>query len=88
MKAAFAIVCLSGALVSACTDDGNPGGSAYAGMPGGTIAAKPQTMGVVTYDPSVLQVASSGDSIMGSSGDKGISARPSTIGGSAARSTK
>jgi hypothetical protein len=31
--------------------EGNPNGSPYADQPGGTIAVKPEMVGVVSYDP-------------------------------------
>lgn len=31
--------------------EGNPNGSPYANEPGGTIAVKPETVGMVSYDP-------------------------------------
>jgi len=82
MKASLAIVCVASVMVSACANasDGNPGGTAYAGMPGGVIATQPQTVGVVTYDPRALRNMPEQNTILGKSGDRGIPGGPSDAG--------
>lgn len=85
MKAVLAIVCLAGIMVSACASDGNPGGRAYAGMPGGVIATEPRTMGVVTYDPGAYRNMPGQNAILGKSGDRGIPAKSSDAGAPAAK---
>ena len=43
---------LAATALSACMGpEGNPNGSPYANEPGGTIAVKPEMVGMVTYDP-------------------------------------
>jgi hypothetical protein len=80
MKYILAIVCVMGAVVSACagSNAGNPAGDANADMPGGVIAVQPQTIGVVAYDPNGPAKALSVPTIVGTSGDKASPADPST----------
>ena len=43
---------LAATALSGCLGpEGNPNGSPYATEPGGTMAVKPEIVGVVTYDP-------------------------------------
>jgi hypothetical protein len=43
---------LAATALSACAGpEGNPNGSPYATDPGGTIAVKPEIVGMVSYDP-------------------------------------
>jgi hypothetical protein len=49
---ALAVVVLPIALGGCMGPEGNPNGMAYADEPGGAIAAPPQSMGTVSYDPS------------------------------------
>ena len=37
--------------------EGNPNGSPYANEPGGTIAVKPETVGMVSYNPYATPAA-------------------------------
>jgi hypothetical protein len=49
---ALAAVILPIALAGCMGPEGNPDGMAYADEPGGAIAAQPQNLGTVSYDPS------------------------------------
>jgi hypothetical protein len=49
---ALAAVILPVALAGCMGPEGNPNGMAYADEPGGAIAAQPQNLGTVSYDPS------------------------------------
>jgi hypothetical protein len=49
---ALAVVALPLALGGCMGPEGNPNGMAYADEPGGVIAAPPQNLGTVSYDPS------------------------------------
>ena len=49
---ALAVVVLPLALGGCMGPAGNPNGMAYADEPGGAIAAPPQSLGTVSYDPS------------------------------------
>lgn len=49
---ALAVVVLPVALGGCMGPAGNPNGMAYADEPGGAIAAPPQSLGTVSYDPS------------------------------------
>jgi hypothetical protein len=42
---------LTALALAGCGSEGNPNGQPYATDPGGTIAAKPQTIGTVSYQP-------------------------------------
>jgi hypothetical protein len=49
---ALAAVIIPIALGGCMGPEGNPNGMAYANEPGGAIAAQPQNLGTVSYDPS------------------------------------
>ena len=52
MKFPFGAVLLAAAALAGCAGpEGNPNGLPYATEPGGALAAQPQTMGTVSYDP-------------------------------------
>ncbi|MBA2588212.1 MAG: hypothetical protein H0U98_06250 [Alphaproteobacteria bacterium] len=52
MRFSLAAALLAATALSACADmQGNPNGSPYATEPGGTIAVKPEVLGMVSYDP-------------------------------------
>jgi len=43
---------LAATALSACVGpEGNPNGSPYADEPGGTLAVRPEVLGMVSYDP-------------------------------------
>jgi hypothetical protein len=52
MKFPVGAALLAAAALAGCAGpEGNPNGFPYANEPGGTIAAQPQTIGTVSYDP-------------------------------------
>jgi hypothetical protein len=51
MKWQLLTIGLLGVALCGCGSEGNPNGSPYAGEAGGTVAVKPQTVGVVSYQP-------------------------------------
>lgn len=54
MRLAICVVLATVALSGCVGPEGNPNGFPYATDPGGTIAVKPGTAGVVAYDPYAM----------------------------------
>jgi hypothetical protein len=51
MRFSIGIALLGLALAGCAGPEGNPNGQPYADEPGGAMAAKPQSLGQVSYDP-------------------------------------